>query len=140
MGVKIKYQFKNEIQVFSPFMKYQIKQCIGLNIDTNWKLVNWNKIKAQALHKQNTYICMKNFNTNRNWYYMKSKHTYIKIYEYTNNVNIDTNWKNPMIPIETTIRSNLYLIFLTSQSCSSLKWFHYKAYMSMIFHPTACRR
>ena len=32
------------------------------------------------------------------------------IYEYTRNVNIDTNWKNSMIPIETTIIASVYLI------------------------------
>ena len=44
--------------------------------------------------------------TNRNWYYLKCKHTYIKtIYEYIKRMsNIDTNWKDPMIPIETIIR------------------------------------
>ena len=47
--------------------------------------------------------------TNRNWYYLKCKHTYIKqqhIWVYKKDVNIDTYWKNSMIPIETTIISS----------------------------------
>ena len=32
------------------------------------------------------------------------------IYEYTRNVNIDTNWKNSMIPIDTTIIASVHLI------------------------------
>jgi len=53
-----------------------------------------------------------NVDTNRNWYYLKNKHTYIKTYiwVYKKSVNIDTNWKDPMISIETTIISSVYLI------------------------------
>jgi len=43
--------------------------------------------------------------------YVCFQFTYTKtIYELYNDDNIDTNWKNPMIPIETTIRSSVYLI------------------------------
>ena len=36
------------------------------------------------------------------------------IWVYKKIVNIDTNWKSPMIPIETIIRSSVYLIILST--------------------------
>ena len=45
------------------------------------------------------------------------------------NVKIDTNWKNSMIPIETTIRSSVWLISTTSQSCASLKMIYIIKYI-----------
>ena len=50
---------------------------------------------------QITHVYVWNDNTNRNWYYLNLK-AYIqkKNISVYKNVNIDTNWKDPMIPID----------------------------------------
>ena len=80
-------------------------------------------------------------NTNRNWYYLKCKHKYIKTYmSIQKNVNSDTNWKDPMIPIETIIR--IKCITHTSYHpfhAHVLKGFSIMNIQDMVAQPTALK-
>ena len=102
MGVEYQNQLKGEIPIesrnmnFFPFYEIPNKMMHKLVYDTNWNIVNWNKIVIKEIKLSITKICAQRYrdivstnkayiyvwklNTNRNWYYLKCKHTYIKTY------------------------------------------------------------
>ena len=118
MGVETKYQLKDKIRIFSPFMKYKLKQCISLLKYTNWKLINWNMIviKNSSLAKikicaqryrdiastNKTYRSVWKMSTNQNrWYQLKAYIHKNNIWVYNKSQNWyqlkefnDTNWNN----------------------------------------------